>query len=239
MAQEYIIDEKRCRDVELKYKDRLMDSFGKLNGRKTIGSCTYLYKKYGCPKTYQEFYEKYTTDKDNGNHSKDIRYCGRTEIELKRIADRFKKMVGDESIDNQVFEDYLVKKIIIDTLDGHQKELELYEILYNEGYEIREPSPTEDSELGIDGFAYKDGELEFIMQIKPISFFYGNKNYYLLKDRQYAVEKAEKCEYKYGVDVRYFIYNSKLKKWCKNGNSLYFDINEIINQDGTTKKNIK
>lgn len=204
-----------------------------MNSTYNFGCMTYLYKKYNCPSTYQAFYESYINDYE-GN---DSRTHGRNEEYIKHQATLLAEKDGNKRPKGTYY-NYIVKKLIIDTLDGSKKENELKEMLNKSNFQTKEPSYVEDTKYGIDKFIYKDGKLLCIAQIKPNTFFIGNNNDSLINDRINALKKETYCNNTYNVPVVYFIYNKKDGHWILNdkGNKGH-KLKNLINNDGTAKKN--
>lgn len=192
---------------------KLRDAWYGMNGTYNFGCMTHLYKKYGCPDTYQKFYEAYIADTSNDHPCKK----GRSEDYLKTQAIRLQERLNDNTSSGTCY-DYIIQKLIIDTFNGSQMELVAKQFLEKEGYEVIEPDYYQDTKEGIDKFIYKDGKLNFIVQVKPHTFFLGNSNEGLINDRKLAIEKAKHCVNKYGVPVVYLIYRKDTKEWVLNEN---------------------
>ena len=208
--------------------------FNEINSRYNCGACMYLYKKYGCPATYQEFYDKYTTDEHKGS----CYYYGRTPLELKNLAKKLQNIVGDYETPLLTYYKYIVKKLIVCTLDGAKKEKLLKEKIEAKGaLYCTEPTPDEDASMGIDYFVHykKDGSLAFIAQCKPNSFFRGNYNDSLIRDRITALEKEKKCNKTYNVPVLYFIYDKVNNEFIsKENGSIAYQLQTLIDNNGKT-----
>lgn len=220
----YTVNEKNCRDTEV-YPE-LSRLYYPMKSTYNFGTLTYLYKKYDCPSSYQDFYDCYTAD----TKGDDVRTIGRSEDYLQHQAE----LLSNKS--NQPLTtcyDFIVKKLFIDTLDGLKKETEVKELLVNKGYQVKEPTYIQDIEEGIDKLVYKDDKLFCLIQIKPLSFFCGNSKADLIKDRKLAVQKEKKCIEKYKVPVFYLIYNNRTKKWVTNekGNKAHL-LKTLINEHG-------
>ena len=56
----YKIDEKQCRNAES--FPELSRNWYYMKGTKNFGTVSYLYKKYECPSSYQDFYDCYIAD---------------------------------------------------------------------------------------------------------------------------------------------------------------------------------
>lgn len=227
------INEKTCREIFIQYNNKLKNKWYILNGTKNVGCMTYLYKKYNNPKTYQQFYEAYITDKYN---KKNPETCGRNEEYLNKVARKLMNLDNNEE-QFSVYYNYIIQKLIIDTYDGLQKENQIKQKLINKGYTCVEPTYYEDVKLSIDFKVYKDNNLYCLVQIKPLSFFLGNRNQSLIQDRIKAIKKEKKAEQQFKVPLVYIIYkDDKLIKNNK-GNIAHRLLN-LINLDGTIKFNL-
>lgn len=203
-----------------------------LNATNNVGCCTYLYKKYNYPKTYNEFYEAYIKD-----HSVNDKQSGRNEYYIYKIAKELSNR------DNHRFEisdyySYIVKKIIVDTLEGAKKESEINEMLIKKGLTTVSPTLDEDLKLGIDLKVYKNNKLLYMVQVKPNTFFIGNNNHSLINDRINAINKEQMVMNIYHVPTIYIIYNKNSGKFIKHNGKLSHRLLNLINTDGTTKNKL-
>lgn len=220
-----------CKEIEQQYST-LKDYWYGLNSTTNMGTMTYLYKKYGCPATYQQFYDSYVSDITG----KDPKTYGRSEEYLMKQAQILSNRVNNEVSVEKCFE-YIIKKLIIDTLDGSQKELQIKDYLISKGYSVKEPNYYQDTTEGIDKFVYKGDKLACIIQIKPNTFFIGNNNWSLCNDRIRAIKKEQICLNKYKVPVYYFIYRKTEGTWIYNEKKkLGHKLTDLIDKYGLTKQ---
>lgn len=206
----YSVNETRSREMEDIHKDWNAIWYG-LNSTYNFGCCTYLYKKYDCPTTYQAFYDAYTTD-CTANYGKTN---GRTPEYILKQAYILSKR-DNNSYPIKDYYDYIVKKLIIDTMDGSKRELEVKELFEKHGYTCTEPTFEQDTKEGVDKFLYKDGVLKYIIQVKPHTFFIGNYKQDLINDRLSALKKEQICKQKYNVPVIYIVYNKNTGDYERN-----------------------
>lgn len=218
------------RGKEIDRTTDLKEKWYGLNSTDNLGCCTYLYKKYGYPEKYKDFYKAYTTDnQDSGKEN------GRSEQYLLNVANilAFK---DDFRFSIEEYYSYIVKKLIVDTLDGSKKETEVNELLKRKGLRTESPTINEDLKFGIDIKVYKDDDLKYMIQVKPNTFFIGNRNQSLINDRIKALEKERKTKEQYGVNTYYIIYNKSNGQFILNkGKYLSHRLGDLINNDGTTK----
>lgn len=201
---DYTVNEERCLQLEAEHKD-WGNLWYSMNSTNNWGCCTYLYKKYGSPETYQAFYDSYTTNNTSDYGDKEN---GRTSMYILKEAVKLSNKDMDR-FPLKDYYDYIVKKLIVDTLKGCKKELEVKYYLEEKGFTTTEPTYYQDTKEGIDKFVWKDDKLQFIVQVKPNTFFIGNRNESLINDRRRAVEKENICKNKYNVPVVYMIYNKQ------------------------------
>ena len=230
----FIIDIDRAREI-----DRLSDLKEKwygLNGTDNVGCCTYLYKKYGYPETYEDFYNSYITDNVNliQNETNIGRSIGRNEHYLYKIAKVLAKK-DNYRFTMEEYYSYIIKKLIVDTLDGSKMEAKVNEMLLAKGYRTESPSLVEDTKYGIDLKVIKDNKLICMIQVKPHTFFIGNNNQSLIKDRIKALVKEQNVKNLYHVPTAYIIYNKNTKEFIRTNGKLTHRLSQLINEDGTTK----
>ena len=230
-----IIDAHLCKYIGKKYNNQLKNKWYGLQGINNIGCVTYLYKKYGCPETYQEFYNKYVSDEYDKDNPQ---LCGRSEQWLEIVAGKLAKFDGNKE-DFDIYYNWVVQKIIIDTLDGSKKETELKNRFTKAGYRCEEPTYIEDKDLSIDFKVYKNDILYCLVQVKPHTFFLGNNNASLINDRKKALYKEIQATTQFKVPLIYVIYNKRSGNWIKNAKgNLSHKLTNLINFDGTTKNAI-
>ena len=224
----YTINEEHINNVVKKVDYRLKEIWYNFKYTNILGCASYLYKKYGNPKTYQDFYNSYIKD-----HQSNSPEHGRDEEYLEYIAFQMRKADGNkESV--SVYYDYMVRKLIIDTFNGSEMERKAKEMLKSSGYTITEPTYIEDTQLAID-FKANFKLNNYLIQVKPITFFMGDGNESLKKDRKLALEKKTKAEKQYNAKVLYMIYDKYTKEFLKHNGKYAFKLDKLINNDGTTK----
>lgn len=209
------------------------DNWKRISGAPYIGNCTENYRKLS-PKSYYDFYAKYVEDGKNVHLDK--KYRGRTEEELTDLAHKYKVMCGNPDIDVDVFRRNIILHTIIETFDGKGYEREVSKHLLNLGYTFTYPTGVEDSRYGIDFKVYKDDELKFILQVKPITFFYGKHNKPLIGDRICAFEKQSLVDATLKVPTWFMIYkideNDEKGLWLLNKDGgLCHKLSDLINQE--------
>ena len=222
------IDERKCREAQAKHKewDEIWHS---LNSMENLGNCSYLYKKYGCPNSYQEFYDRYTTDTEVGAIDN-----GRSQECLEAIAMRLKEKT-DGSYEDCI--NYIYKKVILDTVDGGKYERKFNTTISEYGLEVKEPTYFEDSRYGIDKKVYMDGRLICFIQIKPKTFFMGNSNEWLKTERRNAIYKIERCNSMYKVPTYFVIYDKASGDFVKHpiSQKLTWKYESILEDNGNSK----
>lgn len=203
----------------------------KFSYRKWIGDCSYLYKKFK-PQSYQDFYEKYIHD-GTVNKNTDIRYRGRTEEEIYQIALKYRSL-SDINIDLDVYIKNIILHTIIETYNGQKIEETIEEYIKDKGYNVTRCYGDEDAEFGMDLKVFNDKQ-KFAIQIKPLSFFKGNKNESLINDRISAFVKEQKCYEKYHMKIYYIVYDilkdSKFKL-LKNDDKILFRLAQLCYRNG-------
>lgn len=212
--------------------NRLNNKWYGMNNTRDFGSVAYLYKKYGYPESYDKFFEMYTNDhkensKENGRNYK---YLVAKASEL-RNRDNNMYPIG-------IYFDFLMQKLIVDTFNGLAKESEVKKMLEDSGFTVTTPTLNEDKDFGIDLKVYKDNNLLCMIQVKPNTFFKGNNNYSLINDRKKAIEKEKKVTTIYNVPTFFIIYKKDDGEFIQRNGKYCFKLNNLINQDGTTKNAI-
>ena len=220
------INESDCRNA-VNLHPELKPIWGTMNYTNNFGTLTYLYKKYNSPSTYQDFLSAYI--QDSGNTT----ITGRSEEYILEQANRF-SWSDYNRLPKTTYINYILQKLIIDTLDGQKWEVKAKDFLEDLGYKVLEPSYIQDSKEGIDKLIYKDGKLTGIIQIKPLSFFRGNQNYRLIEDRKLALQKERLCVSKYGVPVYFMIYDKNGNNWITTNGKLAHSITSLISHTGQT-----
>ena len=222
----YIIDEWNIRRIGKELNGRLTDVWQNERKVDNLGCASYLYRKYGYPTSYQEFYDKYVND--SIMHSGEN---GRSEHWLYKVAkdlatsDRHKAPMED-------YYAYVVLKVIIDTLDGMKAELKARKMLESSGFTCAEPTVSEDCSLGIDIKVSKNNKQLCAIQVKPISFFRGNNNESLIEDRKKAIEKEYKTQKLLKIPTYFFIYYKEDGSFKMTNGKLAHKLDNLITKDG-------
>lgn len=203
-------------------------------GKNYIGCTSYLFKKYGKPKSGEEFFAKYIEDTQSNNLSN----RGRGLEELYKVIREFhKKAVQyDNTITEEDCYHFFVKKIAFDTVAGLYKEEELKQRFREKGFYTKESTSDQDINEGIDFLVYTDNEctnLKALIQVKPYSFFCGNYKEDLLQDRRNLYAKSYSSAQKYKVPFAVCVYNNHTNKWMKDtkGNTC-IRVSNLINKEG-------
>jgi hypothetical protein len=166
-------------------------------GAKTVGRCSFLYKKYNT-NDYQSFAEYYFNDYEGNDFNektcKGTEKQGRSLAQFNVIANKmFEKLKFDSNITLEKCFDVLITHVIIETIDGHIVENEIINNLMSHGkYIITNETSNIDSDYNVDITVRNlSSELISYIQVKPISTFLapsiGVKN-----DRRYFFKKQEK-----------------------------------------------
>lgn len=226
---DYIIDVDQCQHVYEDNNDRLRYYWGNMNATSNIGACMYLYRKYDFPETVQDFYSSYTSDHlpYSKEHGRNKEYLHQLAEDL-AVKDCYQLRIED-------YQNYIYKKIFIDTFNGSEKEKKAKEIAESKGYTVVTPTIEDDSKYAIDFFIYKDDKLKAMIQVKANTFFKSN-NTDLVRYRLIAIEKEKKAKDVYKVPMIHLIYDKNLGEFIKNEKGKYsFQLKDLINNDGTTK----
>lgn len=221
-----------CKKAVETHNNRLKDKWYGMNTTKDFGSVAYLYKKYGYPSTCEKFYEKYINDhKDfSKEHGRSYQYLLRKANELRE---------KDNNICNiNVYFDYIMQKLIVDTFNGLEKEGEVKTMLEESGYTITTPTLDEDKNFGIDLKVYDEYGLLCLIQVKPNTFFKSNNNASLINDRKLAITKEKLATTLYNVPTFFIIYKKNDGEFIQHNGKYCFKLSNLINNDGTTKNNI-
>ena len=188
-----------------------------------IGCCSKAFEMSHCT-NYEDFYYWYIV------HVK-------TPYEIINVAKLFYDDINDKS--NTTLEECMrivILHAVIETVDGKLKEIYLSNYLIKNGFEIYSPTQNDDSLKGIDIIAVKNN-IKYLIQVKPISFFLGNKKDQI-DDRINNFEKEQKALNAY-PNSNYFvsIYNSRENKWLSaDGKNLALKLNHLLYQDGNLNK---
>lgn len=206
----------------------------KYAGRNSVGDCSNLFQRLR-PTDYYDFYIKYTKDgEETVNNRKDFKFYGRTEDEIEEIAKKYKAECGNTSYTLEEFIKNVYMHTIIETFDGQKKEQEVSQMLVNMGYTYEKPEKNEDSRFGIDFKVFENGKFEFVLQVKPISFFIGSHNKSLIEDRISAFEKQSLVMRYFNVPTYYMVYksdNDGKVQWLKRDGKLCIKLKFLCNQE--------
>lgn len=234
-----------------KFNDNCNTQYCIINGRRFIGSNSWLYKTLK-PKDYQDFFDKYLTFTKGKSLNPNVDYTnkwdllkdehyGRTLEDLIAIARFYKSLCPNVDYPLEDFFDDLVNHIIIETFDGHQAERSLSEDLSSKGFNIQETDGDFDAKFGVDLIATKNGITRYI-QVKPRSTFVGKPNDGLRKARKSFFDKQEKLNIFLGEnnDILYAMYdkthmdNTKEIKWFFKEDKFTFRLEELIDRNGNS-----
>lgn len=221
-----------CKKAVLAHNNRLKDKWYGMNTTTDFGSVAFLYKKYGYPSTYEKFYEMYIND-----HKDFSRENGRSYQYLVTKANELREIDNNQCGINVYF-DYMMQKLLVDTFNGLAKEGEVKKMLEESGFTTNTPSLDEDRKLGIDLKVFNEDGLMCLIQVKPNTFFIGNRNETLINDRKSAIEKEKLATSIYNVPTFFIIYKKDDGEFIQRNGKYCFKLNNLINEDGTTKNNI-
>lgn len=161
----------------------------KYMGKPFIGDCSYFFSTYFDGSSYEDYFFKYISNADeNFNHvtGKGNEFKGRSIDQLRRIAEIECEDIDNPAITVDMCMDDLITHAIFETVDGHLSEIEFErQYLNKDEYDIERTYGDLDSRCGVDIIATRklDG-VKYFFQIKPISFFKGNRNLSLKNDRK-------------------------------------------------------
>lgn len=211
---------------------RLKQLWYGMNTTDNFGCLSYLYFKYNCPSTVDEFITKYVEDADTDKNRK---LCGKSAMHLATQALKLREK-DNNRCEPKVYNDYLIKKLFYDTMNGLRKEKEMMEIMEDLGFYIQHSNFYEDAKMGVDIWLQNGiGDNVAAIQVKPQSFFIGDSNKSLINDRKEALRKEKYTECLTGCPTFVVIYAPN-GEWLKNDNGKYcFTFNQLLNVDGTCK----
>lgn len=217
--------------IEAKRKLRIYNRFWKkYSGRTFVGDCSYLYKKLK-PTSYQDFYEKYTKDGEESTEV-DEKKRGRTYNEIVELAKKYREDVGDYQVSLEDYIRDIYMHVIIETYDGQKIEEMVSSYIESKGFEVSRCSGDKDALKSIDLEIKKNGNEDRI-QIKPISFFNGNRNLSLRDDRKRIYENAVELYKEEGKVLYFIIYEINDKRECrfvtKPNGKITFKYDELFN----------
>ena len=136
-----------------------------------------------------------------------------------KVGKEFKYKV--EQLSNNIFfsleqyMDYITYVNVIQTFNGHINEVMLVKYIQRKGYaDAHKASGKLDSQYGVD-ILYKNDTRG--VQVKAITFFLGNKSS-VVHDRLSIKPLKDEVEEKFGIDMKYAIFDRKENKYLKSTN---------------------
>ena len=216
----------KCKEAYDKLDSSLKEYWANINQTNNWGCVTYLYKKYGCPETLEDFYNLYCCDSDGENPKEH----GRSEDYIYQWAEMLSEYVN---ADVQTVYNYILYKLFYVTIKGCKKELLAKELLESKGYTALTPSLEDDAQLGIDLKVYSGETHLFNLQVKPDTFFKSNTNQGLIRDRKIALKKDLRAKQRYNVETYYLIYSNATGGFiCNQKGKHLFKLSRLINENG-------
>lgn len=221
----------------------------RIAGRKYIGCCSYLYEKLR-PSSYQDFFEKYIKDGEDTYGNPDIspEERGRTMDEITSLAERYRSLVGNFNIPLETYVDDIVMHTIIQTFNGQHAERVVKDALETSGFTVERGTKEEDTLMNIDMKVYgkHSPNVNWLIQVKPVSTFTGNYNFSLREDRSRFFLKHEKGHELYpNAPYFYILYKMGNEEtdniyWVhKKGSDFKFTLDELCDTNGVSKFDIK
>lgn len=172
------------------------------------------------PSSYHDFYEKLIKYAEQNKDVLNIYQRGLTYEELLIVAKEFKTQVNilnpniTFSIEDYV--DYIMYVNVIQTFDGHINEVKLVDYINKYWYkDAHKVSGNLDSKYGID-ILYKNDTRG--IQVKSINFFLGNKTS-TVNDRKEIEPLKNEVMNKFGIEMKYAIYDRKNKQYLVSSNN--------------------
>jgi hypothetical protein len=222
----YIFDTQRLKDTF-----KMMNKLNVVNlvwkGDKTInGLCCASMTGNGSllfdvlkPISYEDFYEKLCEYSKLNKNKLNIYERGLTFEELTKLAKCFKNKV--EKHDNKIvftienYIDYILYVNVIQTFDGHVKEIILINYIKKYWYSDAHRSTGKlDSKYGID-ILYRNNSRG--IQLKSIKFFLGKKSS-VISDRKNILPLKNEVLEKFNIDMKYAIYDSSCNSYLISSN---------------------
>lgn len=193
-----------------------------------IGYVSAMLKKWA-PSSPEQAYEMYLESglKDTENEGRDR---GRTKDELETLAIEWKAK-SNSSRPLSEFYDALVLHAVVETYFGNCMEEQARTEYERHGFKTNKTDGYDDRTNGID-FIASDGDKTFLVQIKPVAFFFGMKPD-LVSDRIMMFNKEKNAKEKYGGSIfAYMIYNRD-GKWLSKDGRVNFVYSELVGKDGS------
>lgn len=171
------------------------------------------------PVSYLDFFTKSQTYAIENKDKMSIYERGLTIEELTALANEFANKVHilDSKItfDIQNYIDYIIYVNIIQTFDGHINEVQLVEYINKYWYtDAHRVTGILDSQYGID-ILYRNNTRG--IQVKSIKFFLGKKSS-VINDRKNIKPLKDKVLKKFGIDMKYAIYDRDKKQYLISSN---------------------
>jgi hypothetical protein len=228
---------------------KCLDAKGLLRGNNTLGNiykknCSYPHFLGNCtdlyyllmPTDYLDFYEKELRYAENNQHLPIIRR-GLTYREFYDLAVKFKTLAEEATslrYDLSAYFYALVCHAIIETFNGQKVEELVMSLLKRRGYDVQKVNGDKDANYGLD-IAVNGITREFYIQVKPITFFFGNKEH-IHRDRIGLCRKRENILEMEKIDTYYLIYENNghiddLKLVSKDNGKILFKINDLFDYD--------
>ena len=200
----------------------------------SIGYVSELLKKFR-PKDYENAYDMYVVSGIvDTDLPKDKR--GRTKEELEELALQWKERSGVD-LPLVDFYDALVLHAVVETYDGLLMEFKAMEMYEKFGFITEGTDGDTDRSCGIDFVAKKDDKT-LLVQVKPISFFRGEKPD-LVSDRVAVITTKHRLGLEKFPDSSYtYMIYDKEKKWLNKDGRFNFRYSELVDERGKMKVNI-
>ena len=206
----------------------------------SIGNCSRMYSILK-PDSYEDFYRKETEYAEAHRDGMSVEERGLTYDDICSLAEMYKALV-EEKDSSLVFNAALYFNLIIchafiETFDGMKKEEDVIRYITSLGYNTQKIAGIKDARSGVDILVTGKGS-RFYVQVKPCSFFRGNKED-LKRDKVMLCRKREETLMTEGTDTYYMIYESDPARgtirWAMRENGkMLFPIWEIFSYDTET-----
>lgn len=186
------------------------------------------------PISYEDFYQKLVIYTEQNKYTLDVYQRGLTYEELISLAQEFEenvKLLNPKiSFTLENYMDYIMYVNIIQTFDGHINEVNLVNYINKYWYKDAHKTSGElDSKYGVD-ILYKNDTRG--IQVKSINFFLGNKTS-TVNDRKQIEPLKNIVKEKFGIDMKYAIYDRKCKQYLISSNNTpifsFEEFNELLN----------
>lgn len=223
----------RCRDIQNRYPSLKMIYKHYIAPRKSIGTCSYLYKLLS-PSSDVDFFEKYLRYGQEKKGILPVEKRGLSEEELldkaREFMERGNKVIGNP-MDFDTYLNALICHIITETFDGKLREEQIMKHMRQLGYDCCFCTDDLDTLYNIDIKVSKNGVDKFAVQVKPLSFFMGMTKD-CVADKKKACVAFESVLRDFGLKTYYAIYDSKKQRWLFNKEGkIAFDLRELFDYD--------